>query len=94
MSKTPEQQEADAQAHTAAQEYAEKTGRGSGPLFAIAVGDFLTAYAAGHAAGKQDERERIVNALPNADHILIDASGTSFINLNSVMAIITGGEKV
>lgn len=90
MSKTPEQQEADAQAHTAAQEYAEKTGRGSGPLFAIAVGDFLTAYA----AGKQDERERIVNALPNADHILIDASGTSFINLNSVMAIITGGEKV
>jgi hypothetical protein len=51
------------------------------------------AYLAGHAAGKQDERERIANALPNADHFLIDGAGNSFINLNSVMAIIKGAEK-
>ena len=62
--KTPEQQEADAQAHAAAQEYAvTEVALIPDRVIEMEKDDYIDctkeSWLAGHAAGKQEERERI-----------------------------------
>lgn len=84
MTKTPEQQ---------AQEYADSRDWDfdDSHLSAIeaekwyCVKDFL----AGHAAGKQDERERVRKDLPHV-RCLIDSDGETFLSMTDVMTLIFG----
>lgn len=104
--KTPEQQEADAQAHAAAQEYYNNLSASAMLVLVESLKghDWNTArdmlvqfFLAGHATGKQEERERIWEAVKAKQSIAefkdenLIAGAVSCRNLNS---IIFGDEKL
>lgn len=94
--KPPEQQEADAQAHAAAQEWVrEYTGWvelspiTKTELWLCEANDCKRAFLAGHAAGRQDERSRIWAECEKRDGTLLKEW-----RLGDIERIIFGDEKL
>jgi len=94
--KTPEQQEADAQAHTAAQEYAvAEVALIPDRVIEMEKDDYIDctkeSWLAGHAAGKQDAEQRIWEQSKRAHYL--DGECES-VELDQLKRIIFGDGKV